>query len=469
MPESIFSMPGIAVAGMGKEGCATVSWLRRRGYRGEIIAADLHEKLLPEGIDKVFFGETYLEDISKIPLIFRSPGISLDQLFKAGCPRQAITSQSEIILAKCKVIGVTGTKGKSTVSSLIYHILRKAKIPCHLAGNLGLPFFDLPDEAWDELIVAELSSHQLIDVHNSPHIAVLLGIVPEHLDYYDCFESYHMAKTNIYLHQTKNDILITSPECKHGRQAIAQAMGTVITIGQSWDEDFVATGKEVFYSKQNVIDTSFLRGRHNAINVAAALAACFAAGIPVGDAAFYATDFKPLPYRLETVAIIDGIEFVDDPLATAPEALVAAIKAFDGKIGAIICGGHERNQDYTNVADAIVASGVKILFAFPTTGERIAREVTASAKSAGKSSPNIIFTSSMEEAVRAVTRQCSPGDVCLHSPGAPSFGLYIDYKDRSKAFRDAIKQCSQDNLRDLTSVVRLGLCTQLKAGNLLSE
>lgn len=443
MLENILSAPCIAVAGLGREGCTTISWLRRKGYHGKIIAADLREKELPGGVDEACFGNNYLENISKIPIIFRTPGIPLEKFLKAGCQLNAITSQSAIILANCSVIGVTGTKGKSTVSSLIAHILRKAKIRCHLSGNIGTPFFELPDEAWNEVIVAEFSSHQLLDVCHSPHIAVLLWIVPEHLDYYNSFESYVQAKMNILLHQNTNDILVASSACQHGLQAIAKAKGKIITFGQSGEEDFVVNGREVVYSGKTVINSSFLRGSHNAINVAASLAACSVAGVKVEDGAMLAKDFLPLPYRLETVAVIKGIEFIDDPLATTPEALIAAIEAFDGRMGAIICGGHERNQDYSCAAHAIIKSGSKLLIAFPITGERIASQVIANANMTGKSSPQVIATTSMEKAVSAVLRLCAPGEVCLHSPGAPSFGQFHNYKERSKAFRDAISaSCS---------------------------
>jgi UDP-N-acetylmuramoylalanine--D-glutamate ligase len=438
MLETIFSAPYIAVAGLGKEGCATISWLRRKSYCGKIIAADQIEKGLPEGADEACFGNNYLDKISESPIIFRTPGIPLEKFLNAGCKMKAITSQSAIILANCKVIGVTGTKGKSTVASLIAHILRKGKIRCHLAGNLGTPFFELPDEAWDELIIAEFSSHQLQDVRHSPNIAVLLGIVPEHLDYYDSFESYVQAKMNILLHQNKDDILVTSPDCIHGQHAIAHAKGKVITFGKSGKEDFAVQGKEVVYDGKTIINTSFLRGSHNAINVAAAIAACSVAGVTVEDAAKYASDFQPLPYRLETVVVTYGIEFIDDPLATTPEALISAIETFEGRIGAIICGGHERDQDYSCAVHAIIKSGAKLVIAFPTTGERIASQLISSAKAAGKLMPKVMTTGSMDDAVAAVFQLCTPGDVCLHSPGAPSFGQFLNYKERSRAFRDAI-------------------------------
>ena len=438
MLNTVFSVPCIAVVGLGIEGNTTISWLRRKGFNGKIIAADLNEKPIPPGADEAFFGGSYLENINKIPIIFRSPGIPLEKLINAGCSINSITSQSAIILANCSVIGVTGTKGKSTVASLIAHILQKAKIPCHLVGNIGTPFFELPDDAWKDVIVAEFSSHQLLDVRNSPHIAVLLEIVPEHLDYYKYLELYVQAKMNIVLHQFKNDVLIAFPHCQHGKQAITNAKGTVITIGYSGDEDFIVNGSDIICPGKTVINSSFLRGSHNVANVAAALAACSVAGVKVEDSVKHAKDFLPLPYRLETVAIVNGIEFVDDPLATTPEALIAAMKAFEGRIGAIICGGHERNQDYSRAAQTIVKSDAKLIVAFPTTGERITSKVLENANISGKHVPEIIATTSMEQAVSAVLRLCSPGDVCLHSPGAPSFGQFHNYKDRSKAFRKAI-------------------------------
>ena len=438
MIETILSASCIAVAGLGKEGRTTISWLRRKGYCGKIIGADLVEREMPEGADEVCFGNDYLARIRLSPLIFRAPGIPLDRFLGAGCPAGAITSQSAIILGNCIVIGVTGTKGKSTVASLIAHILTKARVPCHLAGNVGTPFFELPDNAWNEVIVAELSSHQLQDVRCSPHVAVLLGIVPEHLDYYDSYESYVRAKMNIVSHQNTEDTLLVTPDCAHGRQAIAQAKGSVVTFGHAPEADFFVDGQEVFFAGKPVINSGFLRGSHNAVNVAAALAACSAAGVGIQDAAGYAMDFKPLPYRLETVAVLGGIEFIDDPLATTPEALIAAIGAFEGKIGAIICGGHERDQDYTWAAEAICESRAKVLVAFPVTGERIASQVIACARSSGASPPVIVPATTMDAAVAAVFKYCASGDVCLHSPGAPSFGQFDNYRERSRAFREAI-------------------------------
>ncbi len=438
MFEKIFSFPFIAVVGLGKEGYSTISWLRRKGYGGKIVVADLIEKDIPDGVDHVCFGENYLYEVSKYPIIFRAPGIPLGKLLKAGCLMNSITSQTSFILKNCRVIGVTGTKGKSTTATLITHILKKANIPCHLAGNIGNPFFDLPDEALNELIVAEFSSHQLLDIHDSPHISVLLNIEPEHLDYYDSFDSYVQAKMNIILYQRKNDILVTSPDYIHGHQAIINARGKIITFGKSVDNNFVINGNEIVYKDDAIINTSFLRGPHNVDNVAAAIAACSSVGIAAKNAAILAKDYIHLPYRLETISITEGIEFIDDPLATTPEALIKAIDTFKGKIGALICGGSERHQDYTNAVHAIIQSGAKLVVAFPSTGERIASQIDAYAKNNGQMTPKIIFTTSMEDAVLAVYNICSPGDVCLHSPGAPSFDNFKNYQEKSQAYRDAI-------------------------------
>ncbi len=317
--------------------------------------------------------------------------------------KQTVTSQAAIFFANCKgtIIGVTGTKGKSTTSSLIQHVLKKGGFKAHVIGNIGKPVLQFLSKGKD-IFIYELSSFQLGELWQSPHIAVLLNVYPEHLDYYKNFQEYAEAKARITTYQQKDDILIFNKKdpvasaialkSKARKLPFAMAKGKGTWIASK--EPAILIGR-LYRIPKNVIERAI-------------------------------KTFKPLPYRLEKVGEWKGICFVNDSLATIPEATTAALDALEPNVHTLIAGGLDRGISFQNLSKRIEKSAVKTLILFPQTGKKIIQNL--------KHPPQTFFVQDMKEAVQIAYRYTPQGKICLLSPAAPSFNLFRDYKDRGDQF-----------------------------------
>ena len=317
----------IIILGFGREGKDTLSFLKKMFPDKVLGIADKLEILgLKQKNIKVHLGKDYLKALKEYDLIVKSPGIPIhlkevEKAFKQG----KITSQTEIFLENCpgKIIGVTGTKGKSTTASLIYEIFKNAGFKVYLLGNIEKPLLSyLLKAKKDDVFVCELSSHQLYNLKKSPHIAVFLNVFPEHLDYYKNLKEYAKAKANIAVYQTKNDFLIYNSGNKIVREIAQKSKAKKIPIkGEYYDLDkkaAEAVGK-IFKVKDNIIFKTI-------------------------------KEFKNLSHRLELVGTFKEITFYNDALATIPEATMGAMEALGDRVETIMLGGFERNIDFKNLA-----------------------------------------------------------------------------------------------------------------------
>ncbi len=292
-------------------------------------------------------GKNYLKSLKNYDVIVKSPGVPIhlpevEKAFKQG----KITSQTEIFLENCpgKIVGVTGTKGKSTTASLVYQILKQGGLKAHLVGNIGKPVLNLLFRATPkDVYVYELSSHQLYNLEKSPHIAVLLEYFPEHLDYYKNFKEYAKAKANITRYQTKNDYLIFNSGDKIVREIAKKSKAKKIPI------------KGKYYELDR--------------NAAKAVGKIFKIPLRIIQKAI--KKFKPLPHRLELVGTFKGITFYNDALSTIPETAIAAIDALGANVQTIMLGGYDRKIEFKNLAKSVFKSKIKNVILFPTTGEKI--------------------------------------------------------------------------------------------------
>lgn len=455
----LFKNKKILVLGLGKEGVSTLVWLSKEMPNNVLGAADqLSFKALSSQIKKVIklfpkirfhLGKEYLKAINQYDVIIRSPGfpLTLGELIRAKKQKKIITSQTKIFFDSCpgKIIGVTGTKGKGTTSSLIYHALKKNRLKVRLIGNIGKPALSfLPQAGEDDIFVFELSSHQLIDLKKSPHIAVVQNIVPEHLDYYKNFKEYVRAKKPIVCYQTKKDYLIYNAHYAMPSRFAQLSRAKKLPFNKKQCPGCHVEGGYLIYCNRKGVKEKIIKinevpleGRFNLQNVmpAIVIAKLFKISSPSIEQAV--KNFKPLPHRLEKVGTFRGITFYNDSLATNPYATTAALDALGDKIGTIFLGGHERNLDLTQLAEKVAASRIENIILFPTTGKRIWQKIKARAK---KRELKHFFAQSMEQGVKLAYQHTPRGRICLLSCASPSFGLFENYKERGDLFKEYVKE-----------------------------
>jgi UDP-N-acetylmuramoylalanine--D-glutamate ligase len=376
-------------------------------------------------------GENYLKALKDYDVIIKSPGIPIhlpevEMAFREG----KITSQTEIFFEnyKGKIVGITGTKGKSTTANLIYKILKEGGLKVHLAGNIGKPVLNyLTSSSKNEIFVYELSSHQLYNLKISPHVAVFLNIYPEHLDYYKDFNEYLMAKANITLWQKRNDFLIYNFKDKNLREIAKKSKAKKIPI-KNYSNVLKNIGikKIPFY------------GDFYGLNIACAIEVGKIFGVGKEKIKRAIEKFKPLPHRLEYVGKFKGIDFFNDSLSTIPQTTIAALNSLGERVQTLILGGYDRGLDFKELAREIIKRKVKNLIFFPETGDRIWREILNEIKDESKL-PRAILVQNMKDAVKIAFEITEKNKICLLSPASPSFGLFRDYKERGNLFKRYVK------------------------------
>jgi len=438
----------VLILGFGKEGIDSFKLLRKLFPKKIIEVADKRpfnkldgeaKRLLESDERKeLYLGETYLDDLGRYDFILKSPGVPfyLSELEEARGEGVEITSQTEIFLDNCPglVIGVTGTKGKSTTASLINAILRRSMLKTHLVGNIGKPALSLLSQATEEdIYVYEMSSHQLSTLKQSPTIAVFLNIFAEHLDYYVDFEQYVQAKSNIANYQDESDYLIYN-----GNDILVEE---VASGSKAEKIDFNNIDLDNIISREEIP----LKGDFNRENIKAAVAVARIFKIPDEKIKEAISKFRPLPHRLEFIGEFKGIEFYNDALSTIPEATIAAMKTLGDNVETIILGGHEREQRFDELAELVLESNIRNVILFPTTGERIWKimELINQQKKIGKM-PNSFPVENMEDAVRIAYENTDEGKICLLSTASPSFSIFKDYKEKGELFKKYVKEFSDD-------------------------
>ncbi len=440
----------ILILGMAREGVDSLRYFLKKYPSAQIGAADRLEltelneparELLARNSQVCFFGgDDYLSAIDDYDLIVKSPGVPIHLLEIEAAYRQGkITSQTEIFFEKCPgmIIGVTGTKGKSTTASIIYEILKKSGRNVFLLGNIGQPLLSYLDTGGKEtFFVCELSAHQLYNLNKSPHVAVLLNIYPEHLDYYANYDEYIRAKANIAIHQSKKDYLIynsTNPEAKE--IAEKSAAKKIAFNEYQWD----------FAKKTNLIGDFNLENA----KIGAIVGRLLGVSNETVNAAI--SEFKPLANRLEFVGSFSGINCYNDSLSTIQESAVAAIRGLGNAVSTLIAGGFDRGQPFDKLAVVILDSNVKTLILFPVTGDRIWEEVKNQAAIANKNERLLklkhYFVETMEEAVNFVFSETKKGEICLLSAASASFGQFADYADRGNRFKECLAKKASAKLK----------------------
>ena len=434
----------VLILGFGREGIDTFKFLRKI-FPKKIIGIADQNKNVKFQIQRAknlkwHLGKDYLKSLKNYDLIIKSPGIPAKILRKFRRPSQIITSQTEIFFENCpgKIVGVTGTKGKSTTTTLIYKILKEGGLKVHLGGNIGKPVLNLLSSVSPrDVYVYELSSHQLMNLKKSPQIAVFLNIYPEHGDYYRNFKEYLNAKANITRYQKKEDFLVYNSEDKIVEEIAKKSQAKKIP--------FDATKYEFITNIRNKIP---LIGKFNLKNIMAAIAVGKIFGVSDRNIKRAIKKFKSLFHRLEFVGKYKGIEFYNDSLATIPEATIEAIDALGDNLETIILGGYERGQDFKKLAKKILESDIETVILFPTTGERIWQSIIKlSGERFSAKLPKYFFVDNMGEAVKLAYQYTKMGKICLLSPASASFNLFKDYKARGNLFKKWVKLYSHSHAK----------------------
>jgi len=470
------SSKSIIIAGFGIEGQSTYAYLRRRfpahalaiADRREFsqceISADVRSMIERDPHVRLFFGPDYLDRACEYDLAIKSAGIPFDhpgiRAFEAA--GGIVTSHLEIffgVFDRNRIVGITGTKGKSTTATLLHHIGRNAGLDVRLAGNIGRPPLSLIEDAGGKtLFVLELSSYQLDRFSYSPHMAVLLNIVPEHIGLHEPsseaahhrnFEDYVSAKENITRGQGAGDILIFNPAHEIPREIGLRSRARALHFSAEGpvSHGCYVTGEGIFYSdgsKQhhvaNLADISLL-GKFNRENVLAAITAASLLKAPAAAIQSALRTFKPLPHRIEFVGEHGGIRFYDDSIATVAQATLNALDGLGMDVQTLIAGGHDRNLKYEELAKEVAQSGIKNLILFEPTGRQIWDAVLKALQAPAEAAAiKAFWPQSMEEAVRIAYKVTEPGKICLLSPASSSYGMFKNFVERGDVFKACVKE-----------------------------
>jgi len=435
----------ILLLGFGKEGKSSYQFIRGMDQTKKIGIANLDEiqdfDFSNDPYLTFYIGEDYLKACFDYDIIIKGPGVIIKD-YLDEMTKNKITCQTDLFLkySKSQTIGITGTKGKSTTSSLLYHILQKLGYSSVLIGNIGIPVFDIIDQLEENTIcVLELGVHQLEFMKHSPNIAVILDIYEEHLDHYISMDEYVNAKRNIYLYQTEKDIFLA------GNSPYLESLGKIHSMvyrNQALSENcyFIDQNHLVIYKgKEKILIPcskikSNLKGEHNLKNILTCLTIISILGFDLKKSIHSLTDFKGLPHRLEYVGIYRGILFYDDAIATSIPSVISAIDTLE-IVDTLILGGMDRGLDYLPLVTYLQTSTIRNVLLLPETNQRIEKLFKGL-----QSSLNVISVSNMEEAVSLSLEITKEGKICLLSPAAASYNVYKNFEEKGNHFRNLLKK-----------------------------
>jgi len=423
-----FNSRKVLVLGFGREGRSTYDIIRRHLPEKHIGIADMREIEIADPNVTLHCGKDYLNAIKEYDVVVKTPGMSFKDVFVPDGVE--VTCQTDLFLrfSSCICVGVTGTKGKTTTSTLIYSMVKQGGKKACLIGNIGVPVLDSLEEGEPEVAVIEMSSHQLEFTTASPHIAVMTNIYPEHLDHYNGFGGYVAAKMNILRHQKTSDFFICNAEQNFDEyfdfSIVIPSVIKVCSNGGRGDEAIIKAAAE----------NDRLKGSHNRYNVCVAATVSRCLGISDEDIRLAVENFKGIENRMEPVGEYHGIKFWNDSIATIPRAVECAVEAI-GDVDTLIFGGMDRGIDYSGFVDWLAVCPVKNLIGLPETGTALCQELIK--RNCRK---NVFIAEDMEQAVCAAFRFTQKGKSCLMSPAASSYNVYKDFEHKGNHYKQLIRE-----------------------------
>lgn len=443
----------ILILGFGKEGESTYLFLRKHFPEKKLEIVDKNMNLLTdkpyllEDINvEVVLGEDYFRDIDYFDIVLKTPGISLKD-FDISKFENKITSQLELLLefVPCYTIGVTGTKGKSTTSSLIYQMIKEQGKDVMLLGNIGEPIFnDIDDMKKDTILVLELSSHALEFVKKSPNIAILLDIYEEHLDHYSSMEKYIEAKFNVAKFQSKNDIFIYNASNRYMQEfnfdykksdyaIIEEDSELSKTLNLKSDNYVLINEDRIYFNKTKLFDSKLnmqLKGKYNENNVLFVLTVAKILNLDMEKAKNTIENFKNLEHRMEFVAEINDVKYYNDSIATIPEATINAVDALKN-VNTLLVGGKDRGVELDSLYEYLKKSNIENIICLPKTGEYVFNSLKDTNK-------KCYLVKDMPEAVKLAKEVTKPNTICLLSPAASSYGYFKNFEERGKIYKECV-------------------------------
>ncbi|MCA9371312.1 UDP-N-acetylmuramoyl-L-alanine--D-glutamate ligase [Candidatus Woesebacteria bacterium] len=395
----------ILIVGYGKEGKTTKAYLESVLSHPNIAVVDAKD------------GPQYLDAQHEFDIAIRSPSVHPSKL------TIPTTTATNIFFANCEnmIIGVTGSKGKSTSTSLIHHFLSHAGKDARLVGNIGTPALSelLKPYSPETIFVMELSSYQLMDCVYSPHIAVVTTLFPEHMNFHGSVEKYYEAKKHIIIHQAVEDYYIFNPQFTQLMQWVKETQATSIPE-KKFDVDMQLTP---------------LKGEHNLHNIRLALTACEILGIDAKQAMTHLGTFQPLPHRLEFIGTYHDIDFYDDAISTTPESTMAALNTLQF-VGTLFLGGEDRGYDFRTLVKELHVLEIGAIVLFPDSGTKIKELIE---KEEGYN-PRMLVTDSMHDAVAFAYEHTPQGSICLLSTASPSYSIWKNFEEKGDMFAEEVKR-----------------------------
>lgn len=446
----------IIILGFGREGVSTYRFIRRYFPDMPLTIADQNAGLDTHNIQdknvKFIKGDKYDRNLNDCDLIFKTPGVNFNRLNYYVNPER-ITSQTNLFMEafRSQIIGVTGTKGKSTTASLIHHILRHAGKDCFLAGNIGIPFFDIIEKMTpDTIVTAELSAHQLEYAIASPACAVLLNIYQEHLDHFNSFNNYQIAKLNITKYQKSDDYLVYNGDDRRITQLLQRYRykRNSCSFGLLHNENLCVfcQNDTVYFTQDGKIIEEYdlhgydnLPGTHNYYNIMAAIAVCRMNRVVHDTILGGLKTFHALPHRIELVGKFHDIVFYNDSISTIPETTIAAINALH-RVDTLILGGYDRGISYEPLIRFLHDNPVpNIIFTGPA-GKRIMNEW----QQQEHLPPSNIWENDFHKIIEYAFAHTRKGKIVLLSPAAASYDQFKNFEERGRVYKECILQITNN-------------------------
>lgn len=434
----------ILILGFGREGKSSYSFIKKNVEYTKLAIADKNAIANSDEFEKegviLHIGENYLDYMKDYDVILKTPGISLKDIDIEEI-KEKITSQTSLFIkhGSEKIIGVTGTKGKSTTSSLIYHILKEAGKNVELVGNIGIPAFDMLDNAQNtEYFVYELSGHQLQFIEKAPHIAIILNLFEEHLDHFGTYEKYKEAKLNIFRYQKNEDIAIYGETVENEIKEDIISNRILVSLDKQKLKNNTTIKEEDICSiyKGNEITIVFpeeseLCGKHNIYNAMIAITVANILKIDKENIVNSLKTFKTLPHRLQKIGIYNNITYIDDSISTIPEATIQAIETISN-VDTVLIGGMDRGIDYTKLIEYIKKNkSIKYILMYET-GKRLYDSL--------KDLNYVVYVDGLKKAVEYAKINTEKGKTCLLSPAAASYGYFKNFEERGDMFKKYVEE-----------------------------
>lgn len=434
----------IAILGLGVSNIPLLEYLHNLGCDVVVFNTKPLDKNLIDKLNiykiKYYNEKNAFDYLHGFDIIFRSPSIlpTRKELVIAKEEGAVITSEIRELLhlAPCKVIGVTGSDGKTTTTTLINEILKANSYHTFLGGNIGTPLFTkLPEMKKEDIIVLELSSFQLMDMDISPDISVITNIAENHLDIHSSFEEYIDAKKNIFKYQDNKGILVTNADNEITNKF--KGNGETRYFSRSKQTNYFYTdGTYIYYNGKKILNKNDikLRGIHNLENIATALTAIIDL-IDLNKSIEVIKNFNGVEHRLEFVREINNVKWYNDSVSSSPTRTIAGLYSYDEKI-VLIAGGYDKHLDYTNIAKPILDKVTKLIL-MGDTKEKIYNAVTTSV-----TNPNIEIykCNTLQEVVDKAKEVAIPGEIVLFSPASASFDMFKNFADRGNQFKDLVNK-----------------------------